>query len=282
MAQDDRSSGKGPRMRGGYGGEGYANYGRNHGRGAQGGGAEGPRFGDYGSRPSGAPRRFGSEGEENYDRGYGRPGDSRSIGQGYRGGRDYGAGPGHVAFGYRPRPADIGHRGRGPRNYIRSDERIREDINDHLTEDEHVDASDIEVAVKRGEVTLTGTVESRSARRRAEDLADAVLGVTHVQNNLRVHIGGPAHRTGGSHTGGGGTVSGGTPEPSTKRARGSRSVARRSAAADAAASGNPGTGGAATGAPGTPAGGRTTSPRPKRAGRTTVGRARLADEEGEG
>ena len=36
------------------------------------------------------------------------------------------------------------------------------------------------------EVALDGTVESRGAKRRAEDHADDVLGVTHVQNNLRV------------------------------------------------------------------------------------------------
>lgn len=79
---------RGGRMRGGYGGEGYSNYGRDYGRGSQGGGAEGPTFGDYGSLPSGAERRYGSEGEENYDRGYGRPDDDRNIGEGYRGGRD--------------------------------------------------------------------------------------------------------------------------------------------------------------------------------------------------
>ncbi|WP_414712976.1 BON domain-containing protein [Sphingopyxis sp.] len=77
------------------------------------------------------------------------------------------------------------HRGRGPKNYARSDERIREDVNDRLTEDVWIDASEIEVAVEAGEVTLSGTVEDRRAKRRAEDCADAVSGVKHVQNNLR-------------------------------------------------------------------------------------------------
>jgi hypothetical protein len=269
-------------MRGGYGGEGYSNYGRDYGRGAQGGGAEGPAFGDYGSLPSGAERRYGSEGEENYDRGYGRPDDDRNIGEGYRGGRDYGAGPGHVAFGYRPRPGEVSHRGRGPRNYVRSDDRIRDDINERLTQDRFVDASDIDVVVNRGEVTLTGAVDSRLARRRAEDIADAVLGVTHVQNNLRVHDGGrDAARSQGSGDARGQEGAGSQPAPA--RSPKTRSVARRSAAADAAASGNPGMGGSAAGAAGTPAGGRTSSPMPRRSGRTTVGRARLIpDEEGEG
>src|SRR3954463_11373521 len=77
-------------------------------------------------------------------------------------------------------------RGRGPRNYTRSGDRIREDVNDRLTDDWRVDASDIEVTVSGTEMTLSGTVASRDQRRRAEDIAESVSGVTHVQNNLRV------------------------------------------------------------------------------------------------
>ena len=36
------------------------------------------------------------------------------------------------------------------------------------------------------EVTLSGTVDSREAKRRAEDCAETISGVKHVQNNLRV------------------------------------------------------------------------------------------------
>lgn len=78
------------------------------------------------------------------------------------------------------------HRGRGPRNYKRSDERIREDINDRLTDDFYLDASDIEVEVAEGEVLLKGTVHSRRDKRRAEDIAEYVSGVKHVENRLRV------------------------------------------------------------------------------------------------
>lgn len=78
------------------------------------------------------------------------------------------------------------HRGRGPKNYRRSDERIREDINDRLTEHDWLDASDVEVSVTAGEVTLSGAVENRHAKRLAEDIAESVVGVTNVQNNLRV------------------------------------------------------------------------------------------------
>ena len=78
------------------------------------------------------------------------------------------------------------HRGRGPAGYTRSDEPIREDVNDKLTDDWRVDASAIEVTVASGEVTLDGTVPSREQKRRAEDLVDSLSGVKHVQNNLRV------------------------------------------------------------------------------------------------
>ena len=89
------------------------------------------------------------------------------------------------------------HRGRGPRNYRRSDERIKEDINDRLTDYPYLDASDIEAEVSNGEVTLTGTVESRYAKRMAEDIAEDISGVKHVENRLRV----AGNQTGSSNWG---------------------------------------------------------------------------------
>ena len=90
---------------------------------------------------------------------------------------------------------DSVHRGRGPKGYTRSDDRIREDVNDRLTDDHFLDASEVEVRVANGEVTLTGHVAHRDAKRRAEDLADHVAGVKHVQNNLRVQ---EQHASGGA------------------------------------------------------------------------------------
>ncbi len=81
------------------------------------------------------------------------------------------------------------HSGRGPTNYTRSDDRIREDVNDKLTDDWGVDARKISVTVSNGEVTLDGTVSTRLQKRRAEDCAEDVSGVKHVQNNLRVQDG---------------------------------------------------------------------------------------------
>ncbi|WP_338242132.1 BON domain-containing protein [Aurantiacibacter hainanensis] len=78
------------------------------------------------------------------------------------------------------------HRGRGPSNYKRSDERMLEDACEHLTRDRGVDASDMEVTVKNGELTLDGKVNTRWEKRRAEDCVHKVSGIGHVQNNLRV------------------------------------------------------------------------------------------------
>jgi len=98
------------------------------------------------------------------------------------------------------------HAGRGPKGYKRADERIREDVNERLTQDPHIDAGEIEVEVKNGEVTLTGTVDSRQTKRRAEDIIENLSGVTEVHNQLRVQSdrganGGSAGNQGGTHTG---------------------------------------------------------------------------------
>jgi len=87
------------------------------------------------------------------------------------------------------READGEHRGRGPKGYRRSDERIREDVSDRLTDDAWLDAQGIEVSVQDAEVTLAGTVRSREDKKRAEALAETVSGVDNVQNNLRVDRG---------------------------------------------------------------------------------------------
>jgi len=79
-----------------------------------------------------------------------------------------------------------GHAGRGPKGYVRTDERIREDVCDRLSWDDEVDATDITVRVENGEVTLEGSVETRHMKRLAEDIAEGVSGVTDVHNTVRV------------------------------------------------------------------------------------------------
>ncbi len=107
------------------------------------------------------------------------------------------------------------HRGRGPKGYQRSDARILEDVNDRLTEDPHIDASEIEVTVASREVTLTGTVNSRFEKRHAEDLAESVSGVAHVQNNLRIQQAADAGMGGSMLSGAGSAGAGSTGMPET-------------------------------------------------------------------
>lgn len=160
------------------------------------GGANYDRYGDHG-RYAGSP--YGGHGEFSYGGRYGRSDYGRD--------RDYGSGNEEERswwdrttdevsswFGdeeaerrrERDRYIRGQYRGKGPRNYSRSDERIREDINDRLSDDPFVDATDIEVTVSNADVTLTGTVDHRSTKRRAEDIAEAVSGVQNVENRLRV------------------------------------------------------------------------------------------------
>lgn len=76
--------------------------------------------------------------------------------------------------------------GVGPRGYQRSDELIREDACERLSQHGQVDASDIEVDVHDQVVTLRGEVDSRQAKRLAEDTVDSVSGVRDIHNEIRV------------------------------------------------------------------------------------------------
>jgi hypothetical protein len=76
-------------------------------------------------------------------------------------------------------------RGVGPRTYRKSDVRLHEDVCEALTEDPELDASNIEVQVADGIVTLKGTVNSSEDRRHAEDIAAHCVGVIDVCNQLQ-------------------------------------------------------------------------------------------------
>jgi hypothetical protein len=90
-------------------------------------------------------------------------------------------------------------RPRGPKGYRRSDERIREDVCECIARS-GLNAEEVEVKVEGGEVTLTGTVDSRHDKRRLEDMVDDVFGVDDVHNHLRVSP--PAQQAGtGGHVG---------------------------------------------------------------------------------
>lgn len=131
---------------------------------------------DFGPRDIGR-RDFGESGYGQHDFGpgnYGRGG----VGEGGFG--HYGESRRDLGMNQR------GHHGRGPRGYKRSDERIHEDVCDCLMQDAHVDASEIEVKVSDGTVTLEGAVESRRIKHMAENLCESIPGVQDVTNHLRI------------------------------------------------------------------------------------------------
>lgn len=76
--------------------------------------------------------------------------------------------------------------GRGPKGWKRSDDRIREDVCERLERDAHIDASEIDVTVNEGVVSLSGHVETRRAKRHAEDIIENLAGVRDVNNSLTV------------------------------------------------------------------------------------------------
>jgi osmotically-inducible protein OsmY len=79
-----------------------------------------------------------------------------------------------------------GHRGKGPKDYQRSSDRIKEDVCDRLSDDDALDATHIQVQVQGNEVVLSGTVADRYQKRYAEDLVESISGVRHVENRIRV------------------------------------------------------------------------------------------------
>jgi osmotically-inducible protein OsmY len=151
----------------GQGRQSYRSQGANYGReGISSREFETEREMNYGESQFG----YGSSRQGGANRGFGQ----RSIGE-RRSNEGQGSGVGQGQ-----------HFGKGPKGYRRSDERITEEICDQLTAHGDIDPSEVEVKVRNGEVTLTGTVDSRHAKRLAEDLAEDVSGVAEVINQIRI------------------------------------------------------------------------------------------------
>jgi osmotically-inducible protein OsmY len=161
-------------------------------------------YGRGGYAPQSESGRWGGYGQSDYNRsgsyaqgqsGRGTPqgyGQSTGMGGTYEG--EFGPEPGSRTYGnaspewsytdvwMMPGPMT----GRGPEGYQRSDERIKEDVCERLTQHGQLDASNIKINVTACEVTLEGTVDSRGAKRMAEDTVESVSGVRDVHNQLRV------------------------------------------------------------------------------------------------
>ncbi len=201
--------GSGSQWGGGYGGGPSSSYGGSSGfgGGTPGYGGSGSSYGSGGGYGSGSGYGGGSSGMSGGPSGYGGGSYTEGYRSGSGGGGTYGVGGlqsgswGTSGSSGWNRPMGGGSerhgsegmlgerssfRGRGPKGYTRSDERIREDVNDRLTDEDSIDASEIEVTVESGEVTLSGSVPDREMKRRVEDLVESLSGVKNVQNNLRV------------------------------------------------------------------------------------------------
>jgi osmotically-inducible protein OsmY len=174
-----------------YSSQGYGSQtGSYAGQGGYGVSAEGGDYGGYSTGQSGRNRYaygahtpYGYRGSNEYDqRGRG----SEHADDGRREHRSWLERAGETVSAFFGADDDGRHRGRGPKGYRRSDDRIREDVSDRLTDDPWLDASNIEVEVRECEVVLKGAVDSREDKRRAENLAEAISGVRNVQNHLRV------------------------------------------------------------------------------------------------
>ena len=79
-----------------------------------------------------------------------------------------------------------GFSGRGPKNWERTDEKIKNDVCESLYHSPVIDASDIDVHVKDGEVTLKGWVNNRDEKKEAENCIDDILGVSDIFNELHL------------------------------------------------------------------------------------------------
>lgn len=195
----------------GYGGGQYGG-GARYARGGQRRGSQPYGVGQYGGDQPYGSGQIGSPEYGGQQFGSGQYGGRQSAsGYGREGG--YPAGRQAEAAGYGSSIGGLGqYSGRGPKGYQRSDDRIREDVCETLTMHPQIDASEVEVRVQGGDVTLTGSVGDRGQKRYAEDALDGIAGVKEVNNQLRVS----QH----SHEGQGGSSQGGSkPFPGTAQDR---------------------------------------------------------------
>ena len=164
-----------------YGGQGSQNYGGEQRFGG------GQRSQNYGDRPGYGGGGMGYYSGESSRQGY-FTGESSGQGygasQGYGGQQGYGGGGvGYAGQGYGSQQGE--HRGKGPKGYQRSDERIKEMVCERLRDDPSIDPSEVTITVLSGTITLEGTVDSRQAKNAIEEIAEQ-FGSQEVQNNLRV------------------------------------------------------------------------------------------------
>lgn len=186
-----------------------------------------PGNADYGSPGFGAQ---GSRGSGDYER-QSRYGDRKAHG-----------GLSQQDYGHAGMSEATSYRGRGPKNYTRSDERIREDLNERLTDSDDVDASNLTVEVSNGIATLKGSVDERWMKHRAEDLAESCSGVRDVDNQIRVQPHAGSHAISASATSGGSKPGGSSPDFGSSLGASGAATGSPSAGSGSSASGSSTTG----------------------------------------
>jgi len=77
-----------------------------------------------------------------------------------------------------------GHQNKGP--FRRTDDRIKQQVNQLLADHHEIDASKITIEVTDGRVTLTGTVSDREHRRMIEDLVLAMADLEGVRVSIEL------------------------------------------------------------------------------------------------
>jgi hypothetical protein len=172
---------------------GYGDSWSGYGRGGY-GTAYGSGFDEDYMGSSNAPVQSGA-----YGQGPGGYGGGFSQGLAGRGG--YGQGSGYTRGMAEDRGMESQF-GKGPKGYVRSDERLKEDISEKLTRDWAVDATDISVEAKNGAVTLTGSVDNRQLKHYVEDLVENCSGVREIDNRLSVRARDSRSQSGSGSLGG--------------------------------------------------------------------------------
>jgi osmotically-inducible protein OsmY len=232
-----------------YGGgqqQGYGSSGAQYEQGGYGRSRYGQREqGGYG----GEPGRFGSsewrpQESSRQRQGYGRQYESQSFDQPYPRGfqSEFGSSQGASRYGSGSQGySEYGtHRGKGPKGYTRSDDRLKEVICEKLTDDPMIDASEINVEVTSQIVKLTGTVDDRSTKYDVEELIERCGGVKDIDNQLRVRSGSSQRSQLGSQ-GGSMESAGGSYGSGTSQASGSGMSQTTSQSAREGSSGSSGT-----------------------------------------
>jgi hypothetical protein len=113
-------------------------------------------------------------------------------------------------------------------------------ICERLMETSGIDASDVEVDVQGGRVTLEGKIDSRMSKYQIEDMIET-MGVSDVQNNLRISREGGQSSASGSDRGSSGersSQSGSSGGASSLGMSGSGSMSDRTSTGSSGASGS--------------------------------------------